>query len=90
MEERRAVGINDIEQLILLGDKVLDEAMMSLFRYDNKGVPLTSSEKRRDQMEQDSADGTAELIWHTVKGEYDSFYDILALTAEDLEKKLRP
>lgn len=89
MEEKRAVKMTDIEQIILLGDKVLDEAMMSLFRYDSSGVQV-SGEKRSEQLEQDYADGTDKLIWNILKEEYDSFNDILAITAADLEKKLAP
>ena len=40
MEERRAVKMTDIEQIILLGDKVLDEVTMNLCFYDSNGVPL--------------------------------------------------
>ena len=73
--------------MILLGDKVLDEVMMNLFRYDSNGVPV-SGEKRCEQMEQDYADGILTLILSILKEEFDSFYDVLAITAEDLEKKV--
>ena len=89
MEERRAVKITDIEQLILLGDKVLDEVMMSLFRYDSNGTPLPT-EKLEEQMNKDRLDGTDVLIWDVLKEEYNSFDSVLAITAEDLERKLAP
>ena len=89
MEERRAVKMTDIEQMILLGDKVLDEVMMSLCMYDGNGVPLPS-EKYGEQLDKDSLDGTDKLIWNVLREEYECFDNVLALTADDLGKKLAP
>lgn len=85
--KRIAVKISDIEQMILMADKVLDEVMGNISRYDGNDVPL-SSEKYNEQCKKDSADGTNLLVYKTVHEKYDTFEDVLAITAADLEEKL--
>lgn len=86
--ERIAVKIEDIERMILMSDKVLDEVMMGQISfYDENGLPLTS-EKIKEQHEKDSGNGTGKLVWNIVHEEHDILDEVLATTASDLEKRL--
>lgn len=89
--ERIAVKIGDIEQMILMSDKVVDEVMMGdISWYDSNGVPIPSdelNERHMEQYEQDYRDGTTLLVKKIVREEKD-FDSVLATTASDLEKRL--
>lgn len=86
--ERIAVKIEDIEKMILMSDKVLDEVMMgSISSYDENGAPLPS-EKIKEQGEKDYRYGTDRLVLKLVREEYEIFDDVLMITASDLEKEL--
>lgn len=88
MEERIAVKLEDIEQMILMADKVLDEVMMGdISKYDDNGVPLPD-EKWIEQRKKDYAEGTGLLLYKLVREKHDSFDKVLAITAADLEKRL--
>ena len=90
--ERIAVKIEDIEQMILMADKVVDEVMMGQISfYDENGVPFPpdeASERRRKQHEKDHRDGTDLLVYKIVHEEHKDFESVLAVTASDLEKRL--
>lgn len=84
-----AVKITDIEQMILMADKVLDEVMMgSISHYDCDGVPFPR-EGADEQFEKDNDDGSLLLVYKTVHEKYETFEDVLAVTAEELEEKLK-
>lgn len=85
--ERIAVKIEDIEQMILMSDKVVDEVMLSVSHYDDNGAPL-HGEKMKEQSEKDYRDGTELLVWKLVREEHDIFDEVLMITASDLEKRL--
>lgn len=88
MEKRIAVKLEDIEQMILMADKVLDEVMMGgISRYDDNGVPLPH-EKFSEQREKDYAEGTELLLYKLVREKHDTLDEVLAITAADLEKRL--
>lgn len=87
-EERIAVKIADIEQMILMADKVLDEVMMgAIGKYDENGVPL-EGEAFSEQLKKDRADGTDLLVYKTVHEKYETLEDVLKISAAELEKKL--
>ena len=86
--ERIAVKIKDIEQMILMSDKVLDEVMMGrISTYDENGVPLPN-EKFEEQVEEDQRNGTDRLVWDLAREKHEIFDDVLMITASDLEKRL--
>lgn len=86
--ERIAVKIENIEQMILMSDKVVDEVMMGqISSYDENGIPLPG-EKKNEQREKDYHDGTDLLVYKTVHEKYASLEDVLKITAADLEEKL--
>lgn len=86
--ERIAVKISDIEQMILMADKVLDEVMTGrIGNYDDNGVPVRD-ELYGEQLEKDRANGTDRLVFKTVREKYDTLDDVLKITAADLEEKL--
>ncbi|MBD5129531.1 MAG: hypothetical protein HDT43_06360 [Ruminococcaceae bacterium] len=88
--ERIAVKIEDIEQMILMSDKVLDEVMMGcISSYDENGAPLPS-EKIKEQGEKDFSNGARKLVWDIVHEKYKILDEVLAITANDLEKRLAP
>ena len=93
--ERIAVKIEDIEQMILMSDKVVEEVMMGhLSNYDSNGVPFPydefRQERRKEQFERDYHDGKDRLVWNIVHEKHKYCDEVLATTASDLEKRLAP
>lgn len=86
--ERVAVKIENIEDMILMSDKVVDEVMMgSISKYDTDGNPLPIEQVEK-QYEQDRNDGTAYLVRNIVHGKYEDFEQVLKRSAEELGNKL--
>ena len=93
--ERIAVKVEDIEQMILMSDKVVDEVMMGqISSYDENGVPFPLDEaaerykEQHEQHEKDHRDGTDLLVYKIVHEKHKDFESVLAITASDLEKRL--
>lgn len=88
--ERIAVKLSDIEQMILMADKVLDEIITGrIGNYDDNGFPVPD-ELYGEQLKKDRANGTDILAFKTVREQYDTLEDVLKITAADLEEKLEP
>lgn len=67
--KRIAVKTEDIEQMILMSDKVVEEVMMGhLSNYDSNGVPFPydefRQERRKEQFERDYHDSKDRLVWN--------------------------
>lgn len=91
MEERKAIKITDIEQMIWLVDSVLISAMYDIMSYDCNGVflPDNDIERRTEQFDKDHLDGTDILILKILRDEY-GFYDALFISAKEIVEKLEP
>lgn len=88
--ERIAVKIADIEQMILMADKVVDEVMMGgISRYDENGVPL-EGEAFSEQLKKDRGDETTLLVYKTVHEKHETLEDVLRISAAELAEKLNP
>ena len=91
MEERKAIKITDIEQMVRLTDSVLITAMYDIMSYDCNGVflPDDDIERRTEQFDKDHLDGTDILILKILRDEY-GFYDALFISAKKIVEKLEP
>ena len=94
MEERRAIKITDIDQMIQLVDGVLIVARYDISSCDCNGVflPDDDIERKIEQSEKDRLDGTDTIILKILQEAYKSYsiYEAANITAEEIVKKLEP
>ena len=86
--DKIAVKITDPEEMLLMAEAVLNEAVLNVSSYDSNGVPLPE-EKISEQLKSDRLDGTIRLISDIYIGDFDHD-EALATTAEQILKRVAP
>lgn len=95
----KSVGVNDIEELILLGDEVLDIVMLKSFRYDDNGYPLyikyVKSKEEQEKlsylkMQQIENKDINELVYDIIHNKNYCLEDVLDYSVDELLKRVDP